>query len=267
MFRIRFAVAALLSMLLAACATAPGGLTEEARQALAPTGKLRVGLFLGSSTMVVKDPVSGELKGVGHDLGRELAARLGVPFEPVIHSTLPAMFDAAKSGKYDVAFLGANADRAKIFDFTAPYMEIDFGYLVGTGSSLTSIAAVDQPGVRVVVVERGSPDAFFSQFLKRATIVRVPALPAALETIRAGKADVFGALKGNLIDASSRQAGWRLLEGRPGAEPQAMGVVKGRNPAGLAFARDFVESARASGAVQKAVEHAGLRGTVVVTAK
>ena len=58
--------------------------TPEARQALAPTGKLRVGLQLGSPHNVIADPVTGEMKGVGYDLGKELARRIGVPFEPVM---------------------------------------------------------------------------------------------------------------------------------------------------------------------------------------
>ena len=266
MSRTRFAIAALFAFLLAACATTPGGPTDEIRQALAPTGKLRVGLFMGTATMVVKDPVTGELKGVGYDLGKELAARIGVPFDPVIYPTLPSLFNAGKDGHIDVVFFGVNADRAKSFDFTDPYMEIDFGYLVPADSKLSSLGSVDQRDVRVVVLDKGSPDAFFSKFLTRATIVRAPALPAALEMIKAGKAEVFGALRGNLIDASSRQPGWRVLEGRPGAEAQALGVVKGRSPAALGFARQFVESAKASGAVQQAVTRVGLRGAVVARA-
>jgi polar amino acid transport system substrate-binding protein len=52
------------------------------KKALAPTGKLRVGLQLNAPTQAIKDPSTGELKGVGVDLGHELARRLEVPFEP-----------------------------------------------------------------------------------------------------------------------------------------------------------------------------------------
>ena len=37
-------------------------------------GKLRVGLQLGSPHNVIRDSASGEMKGVGFDLGKELAA-------------------------------------------------------------------------------------------------------------------------------------------------------------------------------------------------
>ena len=74
---------AILGLLLTGCAGISTAPTPEARQALAPTGKLRVGLQLGSPSNVIRDSASGEMKGVGFDLGKELARRIGVPFEPV----------------------------------------------------------------------------------------------------------------------------------------------------------------------------------------
>ena len=60
----------------------------EVRQVLAPTGKLRVGLLLGRPLSVTRDSPSGEMKGVGFDLGKEFARRIGVPFEPVLYLSL-----------------------------------------------------------------------------------------------------------------------------------------------------------------------------------
>ena len=70
-------MAAILGLLLIGCAGIHTTPTPEARQALAPTGKLRVGLLLGSPTQVIRDSASGEMKGVGFDLGKELARRMG----------------------------------------------------------------------------------------------------------------------------------------------------------------------------------------------
>ena len=74
--------------------TAP---TPEVRQAFAPTGTLRVGLTLGSPLGVIRDAASGEMKGVGFDLGQALAQRMGVPFEPVRYPSPAALVDSAKS--------------------------------------------------------------------------------------------------------------------------------------------------------------------------
>jgi polar amino acid transport system substrate-binding protein len=57
-------VTAILGLLLTGCAGISTVPTPEARQALAPTGKLRVGLQLGSPHNVIRDSVSGEMKGV-----------------------------------------------------------------------------------------------------------------------------------------------------------------------------------------------------------
>src|SRR5262245_9615287 len=69
---------------LGACASAPEP-TSQARQELAPTGKLRVGINYGNTLLAGKD-ASGAPKGVSVDLARELGRRLGVPLEIVPYS-------------------------------------------------------------------------------------------------------------------------------------------------------------------------------------
>src|SRR3979411_3524463 len=101
-----------LGMLLAGCASINTAPTTEVRQALAPTGKLRVALQLGSPHNVIRDPVSGEMRGVGFDLGKELARRIGVPFEPVLYPSVGAVLDGGKAGAWDVAFVGVGPARA-----------------------------------------------------------------------------------------------------------------------------------------------------------
>src|SRR5262245_51934071 len=91
--------------------------THDEMQALAPTGKLRAALYLGGPTNVVKNP-SGEMKGVGYQLGKELARRMGVPYEPVIYQTPKLLVEDTNSGKWDISFIAQDPDREKILDFT-----------------------------------------------------------------------------------------------------------------------------------------------------
>src|SRR6185436_12381440 len=188
-------MSAILGILLTGCAGISSAPTPEAREALAPTGKLRVGLQLGSPHNVIRDPVSGEMKGVAFELGKELARRMGVAFEPVLYPSVGALLDAGKTGAWDVAFVGFSPARAKEWDFTALHLEIEFGYLVPAGSSISTLAGVDQPGTRVAVQEKSGPDAFFSRMLKNAVIVRTPSNPGALEAVKAGRADVMASIK------------------------------------------------------------------------
>jgi polar amino acid transport system substrate-binding protein len=238
--------------------TAP---TPEAQQALAPTGKLRVGLYLGGPSSVIRESTSGEMKGVGFDLGRELARRMGVPFEPVVFPSIGALLDSGKSGQWDVAFFAVSPARAKDFDFTAPHLEIELGYLVRSGVSIATLAEVDRPGVRVGVPEKGMADVVLSRELKQAVVVRGPGLAAGVEMLKSGSADVFGANKANLFEISEQLPGSRVLDGRFATEQNAMAIPKGRDP-GLDYARKFVEDAKSEGLVKAAVQRAGLRGAV-----
>src|SRR5215472_4587113 len=99
-------------------------LTQNEMQALAPTGKLRAALYLGGPANVVIDPKSGEMKGVGYELGKELARRMGVPYEPVIYQTPKLIVEDTASGKWDISFIAQDPDREKILNFTGVYLKI-----------------------------------------------------------------------------------------------------------------------------------------------
>ena len=252
---------AILGLLLTGCAGISTAPTPEARQALAPTGKLRVGLLLGSPTHVIKDSASGEMKGVGFDLGKELARRMGVPFEPVLYPSIAAVLDSGKSGDWDVAFIGFTPGRAKDLDFTATHLEVEFGYLIPGGSSISTMADVDRPGIRVALQERSGPDIFFSPILKNVVVVRASSNPATLELLKSGRADVMGSIKPILFELSSQLPGSRVLDGRPGVDPHAMAMPKGRDR-GVAYARKFVEDAKSEGLVKAAIARVGMRGAL-----
>src|SRR5258706_5561515 len=253
---------ALLALLLIASANIRAAPTPEARQALAPTGKLRVGLQLGSPHNVIRDPGSGEMRGVGYDLGKELARRLGIPFEPVLYPSVGALLDGGKSGAWDVAFVGFSPARAKEWDFTALHLEIEFGYLIPGGSSISTMDDVDRPGIRVAVQEKSQPDIFLSRTLRNAAVVRESSLAGTLELLKSGRADAIFSIKPSLFEVSNQFSGSRVLDGRPGVDPHAMAMPKGRD-LGVVYARQFVEDAKREGLVKAAIERAGMRGATV----
>jgi polar amino acid transport system substrate-binding protein len=257
---------AIFGLLLTGCAGISSAPTPEARQALAPTGKLRVALQLANPLNVVRDSASGEMTGVAFDLGKELARRIGVPFEPVLYPSVGALLDSGKSGAWDVAFVGFSPARAKEWDFTGLHLEVEFGYLIPAGSAISTIADADRPGIRIAVQEKSGPDVFFSRTLKNAVFVRAPSNPGALEVLKTGKADVMGSIKPVLFEMSKQLPGSRVLDGRPGIDPHAMALPKGRD-LGMAYARRFIEEAKSEGLVKAAIERAGLRGVIVAPLK
>ncbi|NPC54641.1 transporter substrate-binding domain-containing protein [Caenimonas soli] len=259
-------IAGILGLLLGGCVstqTAPTAApTAETRQALVPTGALRVA-FLSGVLYATKDSATGELKGVAVDLGKELARRVGVPFQPVLYPNPAAIVAGAKSGEWDIALMGINAERAAAMDFSAPYIEVEQGYLVRPGVPILTSSDVDKPGIRVGVVERGGADMHLSKTLKNASIVRTKTVSDLDSLWGSGNADVIAATKTFLFDTAAKHPGSRVLDGRLLVEPIGMGVPKGRNAIAAAYVSKFVEQAKAAGLVRSAVDGAGLRGVIV----
>jgi polar amino acid transport system substrate-binding protein len=78
------AALAVVGSFVVAGASATGAADPEMQRILAPTGTLRVGLYPGTPTSILPDAQPYGPRGVGYDLGKEVARRLGVPFEPVV---------------------------------------------------------------------------------------------------------------------------------------------------------------------------------------
>ena len=180
-----------LTMALAACAGTPsvGTPTADARTDLAPSGKLRVALLLGSSLFVNKDPVTGEVRGgMAVEVGRALAERLGVPFEPVGYANVAKFMEAVKSNEWDIIVFGIDPTRAGVLDFTTPFLEVDSTYLVPGNSPIRSVIDADQPGVRIAVPAKSGQDLYFSRHpLKHAVLVRGEGAPATFRTAQNGQ--------------------------------------------------------------------------------
>jgi polar amino acid transport system substrate-binding protein len=246
-------------VVLAACAAHVARPDADAVRALAPAGKLRVGVYAGSPTSMVRDARTGEARGVSYELGRELAARLGVPFEAVEYPRVAEVVEAIKAGRVDFTVTNASPARAKEIDFTSPILALELGYLAPRGSAITSAADVDRPGVRVGVTQGSTSQATLSKTLKSATLVAAPTVKAAVDLLSSGGIDVYATNKAILSEMSDQIAGSRILEGRWGLEHMAIGYPKGRE-AGAAYLRRFAETARSEGLVRRAAQRAGLRG-------
>lgn len=87
-------------------------LAEDMRDVLAPTGRLRVGVFPGSSLSMIQEATTGETHGLSFDLGKELAKRLDVPFEQVVYQRIAEVLNAIKAGDVDFAISNATPARA-----------------------------------------------------------------------------------------------------------------------------------------------------------
>lgn len=250
----------LIALVAAACLAACATVSPDATRALAPTGTLRVGLYPGTPTSILGDHGAGTARGVGYDLGKELAARAGVPFAPAVFPRNAEVLAAAKAGSVDMVFTNATPARRQDLDFSPTVLEVEQGYLVPAKSPLRDVAEVDRPGVRIGVSEGSTSEGILSRELRQAQVVRTPSVKAAIDMLATGKLDAFATNKPTLFEMADELAGSRVLPGRYGTESFAIGIPKGR-AAALPLVDQFVRDAKANGSVQRAVERAGLRGT------
>jgi polar amino acid transport system substrate-binding protein len=237
-------------------------LLTSVRFQLAPKGTIRVGINYGNPVLATKDPSSGEIRGVAVDLANELGTRSGLPIEIVAFESAGKMFDAVKTGEWDIAFLAIDPGRANEIDFTSPYIEIEGTYLVPSGSPFSTIADVDRKGVRIGVSAKSAYDLFLSRSIQHAELIHAPNPNAAFELIIAGKVDVLAGVKQHLVANAEKLPGSRVLDGRFMAIQQALGIPKGRQDAAV-YLREFIEDAKASGFVARAIDKAGIRGVSV----
>ena len=238
--------------------------SAAAKADLAPTGRLRVGLNYGNFLLVTRDPKGG-FSGIAVDLARELGRRLGAPVDFVPYDAAGKMAEGAKAGAWDVAFLGAEPARAAEIDFTAAYLEIEAGYLVPQGSALRSMAEVDREGVRIAAAAKSAYDLFLSRSLRHARLVSTDGIDASYETFVKDGLEALAGLKPRLLIDQQNLPGSRVLEGRFTAVQQAIGTPVGRD-AGASYLREFVEDAKRSGLVARAIEEHGVRGVSVAPA-
>lgn len=233
----------------------------EVMQALAPTGKLRVGLYVGGPTNIIPGPTAEQTKGVGFDLGKELARRLGVPFKPVIYPNAGGVMDSLKANHLDIAFLARTPERENTFNLTAPFLLIEHGYLTPAGSPISSIGSIDRTGTLIGTPQGGSVNAVLARTIHHATVVPIPGLATAAEMLKSGQVDVFAASKANLFELSGKLPGSHVLEGRIGVDEITIAVTKGRE-AGIPYLRQFLERAKSENLIAAAVRRANVRGVV-----
>ena len=236
-------------------------MADDARVAdLQRAGRLRFGLF--PSFFYSKAP-EGELRGVGVEMARKLAEKIGVALVLREYPNPPGVVQALAAGEIDVATLGFDPARAAQVDFTPPYVKADFSFVVPRGSAVQKIADVDRTGTRIAIVRGHAMDTALTLHNAERVYADVP--DAAFELFCAGKADVLAGIRPGLINYAAQLPGSRVLEDSYGANILALAVAKAQS-ARLAFVGEFIVEARGSGLVQQAIDSAGLRGIDVVTA-
>ena len=227
---------------------------------IARAGMLRLALF--PSFFYRRDTASGVPRGVGIEIARALARRIGVALVSAEHASPPNVVEALASGAADVALLGIDPARSTEVDFSPPVLAADFTYLVPAGSPVHAIADADLSGTRIALVRHHAMDSALRGKLGAAQPVYADTPDAAFDLFRAGSADVLAGIRPGLLMYAGMLAGARVLPDAYGPNVIAFAVKK--NAAGwLAYVGAFAKEARADGTVERAIASAGLRGVEV----
>jgi polar amino acid transport system substrate-binding protein len=225
------------------------------------SGKLRIGVGL-VPTFAIKDPSTGEVRGIAIELGRALAERLGVELVPVTYPSPANLPEALKNGAWDIGFLAVDPAREAVMDFSIPYGQVDSTFLVAPGSAHRSVNDLDKPGVRIATTRNGVEDLTLTRLIKIAEIVRVDSAGAGLEALKAGKVDAVAIPRPAAIAFAEQLPGSHVSADRYAIALHAIAVPKGQGGR-LDYINEFVSSAKKSGFIKQAMERAGLRGAQV----
>lgn len=259
------ALLVVMSMLVAstvAAAQTPAPATPNAeRQSVWPSGAVRAAYLASNPAQAVRDPATGEVRGVVVDLARELERTRGVKVTLLPLPNPQRVIDAVRSGEAEIGFVAYNPERAGPVEFSQPYLLVQQTFLVADASSITSIGDLDRSGRTLAATRADSIALYLRRTLKAAQLVELDdvARDTVLRLLRDGRIDAFGANRQRLTDLSRGAAGVRLLsDDLYGVEQTIIVPADRRNV--LDLVNQFIDDVRRSGMLQESIAKSGVVG-------
>ena len=247
----------------------PAQASPQAKAQLAPTGVLRVAVLTSNPIIGAKDPGTGELSGTTVALGRALAGRAGVPVRLIEYTAVNKLVEdavlTAAGGAWDVTVVAIDPARRNVLEFAPAHLAADgfLTVLVPPGSAARSMADIDRAGMRVAAVRGAATAIILERTLKHAKVAQAENENAAFALMKEGKADGYAQNRFMLRARAQTLPGSRIIDDAFSGLRLAFALPKAR-PAASQFVAAFVEEAKASGVVQKAIDAAGVGGDVKV---
>jgi polar amino acid transport system substrate-binding protein len=231
---------------------------------LAKNGVVRAAYLATNPAHAVKDPKTGEARGVVIDLVRELGRMHGVKATPIPLPNPQAVIDAVRKGEAEIGFVAYNPERAGPVEFSKPYLLVNQTFIVRDDSAIRSIADIDRQGRKLGATRADSIALFLGRTLKQGQLVQLEdsSPDAVYRMLREGTIDAFGANRQRLTDMSRGVTGFRLLPDDLYGVEQTIIVPGGRKDAQDA-ANKFIDDVQTSGFLQKSIERSGVIGISV----
>ena len=195
---------------------------------------------------------------------RDLASRLGVPVDFVVHATPGDVADAAERGTWDVAVLAIEQSRAQKIAFSPAMTEIEATYVVHKNSALRSVSEVDAAGIRISAAEKAGYELFLTRTLRNATLIRAKGGAASIDLFNERRADALAGLKPALLEAMDKMPDARMLEGKFMTVNHGLGIPRDRREAAVEYLKAFVEEMNTSGFLARSIQRHGVQGLSAV---
>jgi polar amino acid transport system substrate-binding protein len=258
----RFASLMLAMTVMMASAASADALKDE----IAPSGKLRVAIAISAAggAFWSTRTEAGGYAGVPVDLGKEMAAQLGVPVEYVAHQNSGQITDAASKGSWDVTFLPKDPERGARMSFGPTYEVEDATYIVKAGSTVTNFATLDQPGVKVAAVNNTTTMRGAIAHLKNAKVTGYQTYDEIFGLLKNGEIDAFALARAQLNAMAQKIPGTRVLDETFKQTLRAVAVPLD-HPLALAFVTRFMTEAASNGMLRKVYDNNGLKDDPIRT--
>src|SRR3954464_3629111 len=241
-------------------------IADPLKDEIAPTGKLRVAIAIspaGGAFWSTKNEAGG-YAGVPVDLGKEMAAQLGLPVEYVAHQNSGQIVDAVSKGTWDVSFMPKDPEREAKMSFGPAYEVADATYIVKPGSSATNFQTLDQPGIKVAAVNNTTTMRGAIAHLKNAKVTGYQSYDEIFNLLKNGEIDAFALSRDQLNAMARKIPGTRVMDETFKQTVTAVAVPP-NHPQALAFATKFLTDAISNGVLRKAYDNNGLKETPIRT--
>jgi polar amino acid transport system substrate-binding protein len=238
---------------------------ESLKDEIAPTGKLRVAIAIspaGGAFWSTK--TASGYAGVPVDLGKEMAAQLGVSVEYVVFQNSGEITDSAAKGSWDVTFLPKDPVREGKMSFGPIYEVADATYIVKAGSTAADFKTLDQPGMKVAAVNNTTTMRGAIAHLKNAKVTGYQTYDEIFNLLKNGEIDAFALSRDQLNAMSKKLPGTHVLDETFKQTVTAVAVPL-NHPQSLAFATKFMTDAISNGTLRKAYDHNGLKDAPIRT--
>lgn len=239
---------------------------EDLKGEIAPTGKLRVaiGISAAGGAFWSNKTASGGYSGVPVDLGKDMAAALGVPVEYVAYPNSGQITDAASKSAWDVTFLPQDPERETKMSFGPIYEVADATYIVRAGSPIKDFATLDQDGAKVAAVNNTTTMRGAKAHLKHAKVTGYQTYDEIFNLLKNGEIDAFALSRDQLNAMSKKIPGTKVLDETFKKTVTAVAVPL-NHPQSLAFVTKFMKDAISNGTIRKAYDNNGLKDAPIRT--